>query len=206
VLHSDFAGRKVRFIGDCIHGLAVEGTAQTTDAEETISNLTLCAAGMRSGFNLALAKLKSNGTDASSLGLAIGFEYGPMTITRLGIKGDLVRCSVSRGVLTAEDEQRRCTGAETAIGEIAYDNASDAVRELFGACANALSSITKPPLTSSQTMTIRSPRLRRPWHRRGCSSRPRLLLRRHSVFRTIAQARRGPTVLRDLVYRGLPQK
>lgn len=132
VLHSDFAGRKVRFIGDCIHGLAVEGTAQTTDAEETISNLTLGAAGMRSSFNLALAKLKTNGTDASSLGLAIGFEYGPMTITRLGIKGDLVRCSVSRGVLTAEDEQRRCTGVETAIGDIAFDNATDAVRDLFG--------------------------------------------------------------------------
>ena len=53
VLHTDFAGRKVRFIGDCVHGLAVEGTAQTTDDKETISNLTLCAGGMRSSFNLA---------------------------------------------------------------------------------------------------------------------------------------------------------
>lgn len=102
VLHTDFAGRKVRFIGDCVHGLAVEGTAQTTDEKETISNMTLCTAGMRSSFNLALAKLKSNGTDASTLGLAIGFEYGPMNVTRLGIKGELVRCSVSRGVLAAE--------------------------------------------------------------------------------------------------------
>lgn len=132
VLHTDFAGRKVRFIGDCVHGLAVEGTAQTTDEKETISNLTLCSGGMRSSFDLALTKLKEDGTDASSLGLAIGFEYGPMTITRLGMKGELVRCSVSRGVLTAEQEQSRCSGTETALGATAYKNATDAVRSLFG--------------------------------------------------------------------------
>lgn len=132
VLHTDFSGRKVRFIGDCVHGLTVEGTAQTTEEQETISNLTLCAGGMRSSFDLALTKLKEKGTDASSLGLAIGFEFGPMTVTRLGMKGELVRCSVSRGVLTAENEQSRCKGTETALGAIAYDKASDAVRSVFG--------------------------------------------------------------------------
>jgi hypothetical protein len=132
VLHTDFAGRKVRFIGDCVHGLAVEGTAQTTDAKETISNMTLCAGGMRSSFNLTLTKLKSSGTDAASLGLAIGFEYGPMNVTRLGMKGELVRCSVSRGVLAAEGEQYRCTGNETAIGPIAYGEGSEALRAVFG--------------------------------------------------------------------------
>jgi len=133
VLHTDFSGRKVRFIGDCVHGLLVEGTAQTTDQQETISNLTLCAGGMRSSFDLALVNLKDKGTDASSLGLAIGFEYGPMTVTRLGMKGELVRCSVSRGVLTAENEQHRCAGTETAIGAIAYGKGTDAVRSVFGA-------------------------------------------------------------------------
>ena len=132
VLHEDFAGRKVRFVGDCVHGLAAEGTAQTTDAEETISVMTLCAAGMRSSFELAVEKLKEAGTEASTLGLSIGFEYGPMTATRLGMKGDLIRCSVSRGVLTAEREQGRCKGTETAIGEHAYGEASTAVRGLFG--------------------------------------------------------------------------
>jgi class 3 adenylate cyclase len=132
VLHSDFAGRKVRFIGDCVHGLAVEGTAQTTDDKETISNLTLCAGGMRSSFNLAVSKLKENGTDASSLGLQIGYEYGPMNVTRLGMKGELIRCSISRGVIAAEREQGRCTGNETAIGPVAYSKASDAVRAMFG--------------------------------------------------------------------------
>jgi class 3 adenylate cyclase len=132
VLHTEFAGRKVRFIGDCVHGLAVEGTAQTTDAEETTSNMTLCAGALRSSFGLALKRLKDNGTDASTLRLAIGFEYGPMTVTRLGVKGGLVRCSVSRGVLTAENEQKRCLGTETAIGKTAYDTANDAVRAIFG--------------------------------------------------------------------------
>jgi class 3 adenylate cyclase len=132
VLHEDFAGRKVRFIGDCVHGLAVEGTAQTTDEEETITNLTLCAGGMRSSFNLALAKLKEDYTDAAGLGLQIGFEFGPMNVTRLGMKGELIRCSVSRGVLAAEGEQGRCQGNETAIGPIAYATGTDAVRALFG--------------------------------------------------------------------------
>jgi class 3 adenylate cyclase len=131
-LHEDFAGRKIRFIGDCIHGLAVEGSSQTTNQEETISNMTLCAGAMRSSFDLALKKLRERGTDASCLGLQIGFEYGPMTVTRLGMKGELVRCSVSRGVLTAEDEQWRCAGNETAIGVEAYASGSDAVRAVFG--------------------------------------------------------------------------
>lgn len=132
VLHTDFAGRKVRFVGDCVHGLLVEGTAQTTATEETISNMTLCAGAMRSSFDLALEKLDDDGTDATALGLAIGFEYGPMTVTRLGMRGDLVRCSVSRGVLTAEKEQHRCGEDETAIGATAYDNASEGVRNIFG--------------------------------------------------------------------------
>ena len=64
VLHTDFAGRKVRFIGDCVTGLLVEGTAQTTDAIGTISNMTLCAGGMRSSFNLALPNRNDQQYDA----------------------------------------------------------------------------------------------------------------------------------------------
>ena len=132
VLHTDFSGRKVRFIGDCVHGLAVEGTAQTTDEEETASNMTLCAAAMRSSFSIALEKLKKTGADANGLGLQIGFELGPINVTRLGMKGELVRCSVSRAVLQAEAEQGRCRGNETAIGPTAYLRASEAVRTVFG--------------------------------------------------------------------------
>ncbi|MBD9477388.1 adenylate/guanylate cyclase domain-containing protein [Pseudoxanthomonas sp. PXM02] len=132
VLHEDFKGRKVRFIGDCVHGLMAEGTAQNTDAESSVSTMVLCAGGMRSSFDLALAKLKADGTDASSLGIQIGFEYGPMTATRLGLKGALIRCSVSRGTLAAETEQGRCGGSETALGQVAYDKASAAARAIFG--------------------------------------------------------------------------
>lgn len=132
VLHEDFQGRKVRYIGDCIHGLLAEGTAQTTDVVETISNMTLCAAAMRSSFDLALKRLKEKGTDASSLGLQIGFEYGPVTITRLGMKGALVRCSVSRGILEAEREQGRCKANQTAIGKNAYSKCSHGVHAIFG--------------------------------------------------------------------------
>lgn len=132
VLSSDFGGRRIRFIGDCIHGLLMEGTAHTTYCEESISTATLCAGGLRSSFDLALVRLKANKVDVAGLGLAIGFEFGPMTVTRLGMQGDRVRCSVSRGVLSSESEQCRCGGAETAIGQSAYDSGSDAVRKLFG--------------------------------------------------------------------------
>ncbi|MEY9643965.1 class 3 adenylate cyclase [Bradyrhizobium elkanii] len=132
VLHEDFQGRKIRFIGDCIHGVLAEGTAQTTDAVETISSMTLCAAAMRSSFKIALKRLKDKGTDASSLGLQIGFEYGPITVTRLGMKGGLVRCAVSRGILNSEQEQGRCKGNQTAIGANAYSKSSHGVHALFG--------------------------------------------------------------------------
>ncbi|MFK4539844.1 class 3 adenylate cyclase [Bradyrhizobium ottawaense] len=132
VVSSDFGGRRIRFIGDCIHALLMEGTAHTTYEQKTISTATLCAGALRSSFDLALEQLKANKVGVAGLGLAIGYEFGPMTATRLGMQGDRVRCSVSRGVLASEDEQCRCNGVETAIGQAAYDGGSDAVRKLFG--------------------------------------------------------------------------
>ncbi|MCJ2096308.1 transcriptional regulator [Methylobacterium sp. J-072] len=132
VLGVDFEGRRVRFIGDCVHGLLCEGTARTTDDEETVSTAVLCAGALRSSFELALEKLDEEGVDVKKLGLAIGIEFGPMTLTRLGAHGDRLRCSVSRGVLVSESEQKRCTGKQTAIGQVAYDSGTQAVRDLFG--------------------------------------------------------------------------
>ncbi len=43
--------------------------------------MALCAGAMRSSFSLAINRLGESGTDAKSLGLAIGFEFGPMTVT-----------------------------------------------------------------------------------------------------------------------------
>ncbi|MCB8884015.1 hypothetical protein ACELLULO517_27515 [Acidisoma cellulosilytica] len=132
VLTCDFDGRRIRFIGDCLHGLLCDGTAHSTDDPESVSTATLCAGALRSSFELALEKLQDQGIDVDGLGLAIGFEFGPMTVTRLGMQGDRVRCSVSRGVLASETEQSRCGGDETAIGASAYDAGTQAVRDLFG--------------------------------------------------------------------------
>lgn len=132
VLTAEFDGRRVRFIGDCIHGLVCEGTSRETDEEASVSTATLCAGALRSSFELALEKLKDRGIDIADLALAIGFELGPMTVTRLGLKGDRVRCSVSRGVLASEAEQLRCGGTETAIGQLAYEAGTEGVKNLFG--------------------------------------------------------------------------
>jgi class 3 adenylate cyclase len=132
VLTSEFDGRRIRFIGDCLHGLLCEGTAKTTDDSATVSTATLCAGALRSSFDLCIEKLDGEEIDVNGLGLQIGFEFGPMTATRLGMQGDRVRCSVSRGVRQSEKEQSRCGKAETAIGPNAYDAGTDAVRGLFG--------------------------------------------------------------------------
>jgi hypothetical protein len=132
VLHDDFAGKKIRFIGDCIHGIMVEGTSQTTDDAETSKNALLCAAAMRSSFNLALEELKEAGVDVGDLGLAIGLEQGITSVTRLGVKGERVRCCISRSVLASEDEQLRCNGRQTAIGPTLYEHAPEAFQTLFG--------------------------------------------------------------------------
>ena len=132
VLRDDFAGCKIRFIGDCIHGILIEGTAQTTDDGETAKNAMFCAAAMRSSFALALDLLADEGVDASDLGLAIGAEHGPVAVTRLGIKGEMVRCCISRSVLRAEEEQLRCNGRQTAVGPTLNKFAPQAFKDLFG--------------------------------------------------------------------------
>lgn len=128
----EFDGRRIRFIGDCLHALVCEGTSKTTDEVETVSTAVLCAGALRSSFNLALEKMKAKDIDIEGLGLQIGIDLGPMTITRLGMQGDRVRCTVGRGVRNSEREQGRCGTSETAIGNHAYDTGTDAVRELFG--------------------------------------------------------------------------
>ncbi|NEK53546.1 transcriptional regulator [Rhizobium leguminosarum] len=141
VLSSDFSGRRIRFIGDCIHGHILEGTAHTTDTDETVSTAVLCAGGPRSSFNLALERLQADGVDTDDLGLAIGFEFGPGAITRLGMQGSRVRCSTGRSVLASENEQKRCNGTQTAIGQAAYDDGPASVRKLFGS-TRLLSNLT----------------------------------------------------------------
>jgi class 3 adenylate cyclase len=132
VLHNDFDGRKIRFIGDCVHGILVEGTAQTTDDEKTAKIAMLCAAAMRSSFQLALKMLDEKDIDIGELGLAIGLEHGALAATRLGVRGEMIRCCISKSVLASEEEQKRCRGTETAIGPTLDKSAPQAFRDLFG--------------------------------------------------------------------------
>ena len=132
VATSDFGGRKVRFVGDCIHAVMAEGTAQTTDDEASVSAAVLCAGGLRSSFKVALDELSDRGIDVDGLGLQIGFELGPLALTRLGLKGAMVRCAIGRCVLRSEAEQLRCKSSETAIGPNAQAGANDATKKIFG--------------------------------------------------------------------------
>ncbi len=127
VLREDFGALKVRFIGDAIHSVLAEGE-KVTDVADTVSTSTLAAGGLRSSF--LLAKTKFEGMDA--LGIAIGLDYGPTALTRLGVRGDLNRCGIGRATYGAEDEQQRSNGRQTSIGQAAYNAGTPAVKRLFG--------------------------------------------------------------------------
>lgn len=132
VVTSDFKGRRVRFIGDCIQALTCDGTAHNTDEQKSISEATRLAGALRSSFNLAIERLGAKGYETGELGLAIGFDFGPISVTRLGKHGDRIRCAIGRKVIESENRQCACKGTETAIGLAAYEASTDAVKALFG--------------------------------------------------------------------------
>jgi len=152
-LSEDYFGRKVRFIGDCIHGLLAEGTSQETDASASVVSAVKAAGGMRSSFELCQEEL--DGID--NLGIAIGLEFGETPITRIGIRGERsVRCSVSRAVSRSEELQGGCTGDQTAIGPTALSHAPASIKKLFdGGVAWGLDAgsvdehLSAPPVVSS---------------------------------------------------------
>lgn len=128
VLRDDFNGRKVRFIGDCIHGLVAEGTAHDTNSTDTIRQAVMAAAGIRSSFELCQTMLPGIHT----LGLAIGIEYGETPVCRLGLRGVAsVRSAASRATCVSEDEQKDCDGTQTALGPDAFQAAPYAIRSAF---------------------------------------------------------------------------
>lgn len=129
VLRDDFGGRKVRYIGDCVHGLLAEGSKTETNAMDTMKKSVDAAAGLRSSFELCREML--NGIE--DLGLAIGIDYGTTPICRLGLRGDAsVRAAASRATCVSEQEQRLCNGIETKLGESAFKNSPANIREAFG--------------------------------------------------------------------------
>lgn len=129
VLQADFKGRKIRFIGDCLHGVLAVGSAREVDPRETIREAVLAAGGIRSSFDLCKRVLSG----IESLGIAIGVEYGTTPIGRLGVRGEAsIRCSSSKATCVSEEMQSSCGGTETAIGERAYREGGVMVQQLFG--------------------------------------------------------------------------
>jgi class 3 adenylate cyclase len=128
VLKEDFGGRKVRYIGDCMHGVIAAGR-YGVDSAETIELAALCVGGIRSSFDLCRVMVEH----ADRLGLAIGFEFGATPISRIGIRGPrAVRVASSLATRASERLQRDCNGVETMIGTNAYEHAPAGIRKLFG--------------------------------------------------------------------------
>ena len=129
VLQKDFGGRKVRFIGDCLHGVLALGTSRDTDATGTIDHSVLTMGAMRSSFELCQSKLAG----VERLGIVIGTDYGQTPICRIGLRGEAsVRIAASRATCNSESEQQRCHGTESAIGQRAHAAAKVSVRRMFG--------------------------------------------------------------------------
>lgn len=129
-LKHDFNGRKVRFIGDCLHGIIADGTAYETDDQGSVFSSLHLAAGLRSSFDLCKQMLPG----MANLGLAIGIELGSTPVTRLGLRGDMsVRCVTSKAVSDSEDLQSDCNGRETMVGQKALAQLPSGLRKQFTA-------------------------------------------------------------------------
>lgn len=127
VLKEDFGGKRVRFIGDCIHGCVAEGE-RADDAAKSVRQAVLCATAMRSSFDLCLATV----APSAPIDLAVGIEYGPTPMTRLGQHGeDSVRCAASKATVEAERTQQAIEHGGIRLGATATGFADPAVRKHF---------------------------------------------------------------------------
>lgn len=165
VLKADFKGKRVRFIGDCIHGLIAEGSAKVDGPGKTVSTSALCASGMRSSFDLCAEMVP--GVD--ELDLAIGIEFGPVPLTRIGKTGaESIRCAAGKAVVTSEREQQAIDGGGVRLGENARKVASapvlrnyssarrildydDAVNLLGAVQSPIVATVTREPAARSHT-------------------------------------------------------
>jgi len=123
---NDLGGKKVRYIGDCLHGVVARGD-RVTDGPGTVTDGLLVAGAMRDAFDMAKEELD----DVDELGLAIGVELGPTVLTRLGVKGLRDRIAAGVAVGAAETAQCECDGRQTGVGTTAYAEAPKAVQKLF---------------------------------------------------------------------------
>ena len=163
VLKDDFGGKRVRFIGDCIHGVIGAGARQD-DHSESVKQTALCASGMRSSFTLCQKIL--GGLD--DLDLAVGIEHGPTPVTRLGQAGDeSVRCAASRAMVVSERVQQSIAGGGIKLGPNAINHADARIAKYFrdaasiigfDAAADLLGSMSSPAVAA-----VREDRTARPY-------------------------------------------
>lgn len=129
VAEIDFGGRKVRFIGDCIHALIAEGDQTETDASKSVAVAAQCAAGIHASFELCKLMLKN----IDELELAVGLEFGPTPVSRIGIRGDRsVRVASSIATTESERMQRECDEGGLKMGPNALRVAPKGLKDIFG--------------------------------------------------------------------------
>jgi len=165
VLKEDSGGKRVRFIGDCIHGLLAEGRLKD-DPPTAIDDAIMCAAGMKDSF--VLCQQMIGGIDM--LDLAIGVEFGPVPLTRIGLRGEnSVRCAAGRAVMISEREQQSLEGGGIKLGREALRLAKPSTARLlakgtrllgYDATADLLGSIASPAVAA-----VREDRAARPYLR-----------------------------------------
>lgn len=128
VLRDDFSSRKVRYIGDCMHGVLAFGTAAEVDLARTVREAVKCAAGLQGSFEIVQQRLGG----LQDLGLAIGIEAGETPISRIGIRGDRsVRVASSTATIQSQAEQEDIEGSGLALGPVAFELLSLSERRYF---------------------------------------------------------------------------
>lgn len=130
-LNQDFNGRRVRFIGDCIHGILCEGNNKTTNLQSTAQAAVEACAGIRSSFVLAQEILNEKFNISCDLGLAIGIDLGENILSRVGKISDNTRLSLGLSTIGAEHEQKRCNGNQTSISKLAHSYLDTYYQSLF---------------------------------------------------------------------------
>ncbi|MEA3048763.1 MAG: hypothetical protein QOG84_599 [Sphingomonadales bacterium] len=129
VLRDDFSSRKVRYIGDCMHGVLAFGTPAEVDLARTVREAVKCAAGLHGSFEIVQQRLGG----LQDLGLAIGIEVGETPISRIGIRGNRsVRIASSTATIRSQAEQEDIEGSGLALGPVAFEYLSLSERRYFG--------------------------------------------------------------------------
>jgi class 3 adenylate cyclase len=128
VLRRDFDSRKVRYIGDCLHGVIAFGTAAEIDLRKTAREAVKCAAGLQGSFEIVQQRLGG----LQDLGLATGIEVGETPISRIGIRGERsVRIASSTATIQSQAEQERIENSGIAVGPAAFELLSFSERRYF---------------------------------------------------------------------------